>query len=99
MVWEDLRAWIEQLYAVHHARVEISVVLVPSDWKVTDGVNVRVYKQGVGSQATVLWENWRALEPCVGGSAESVALHLVSRALLELDNRKEEAERALPSLW
>lgn len=95
VAWEDCEAWIEQLYEEFHARVDLSVSLLPRSWKLCSAVSAVVYLQGIGKEKRILWESWEKFTPSVVGGAESAAIKLVSRALLELSDRSEEvAEQA-----
>lgn len=93
VVWEDLRPWVEQLYAEFHARVDIEITLVPEDWRIVSAVSVSVYVPHVGDRRDCLWHDWLKLEPTVTGGAESLALRLVSKALLELSADRDRSER------
>lgn len=93
VVWEDCAPWIDQLYEEHHARVDISVSMIPEAWHLTSAVSISVFVQGVGEQKRELWAGWTRLEKTVYGSAESAVLKMVSQALLELSADKERSER------
>ena len=96
--WTDLEAWVEQLYEDHHARLTVEVVLVPLGWNISWGVRISIWTQWGDQGRRELYQEWRAMQPDEVGVAESLALQMASRGLLELEQRKERAERQAPLL-
>ena len=93
VAWEDLKPWIDQLYEEFHARVDISVSVLPETWKLTSAVSVAVYTQGLRAERRELWADWKPLEPTVYGGVESAVLRMISQCLLELSGDRERSER------
>ena len=92
--WVDLQPWIDQIWEELHAKVDISVVLIPEAWHLHSGVTVTLFRSGVGKERQDIWINWTAFDRNQVGAAESAALKLIAQALLEIQRELEAAKRA-----
>lgn len=91
--WEDVENWVQALYEDFHLRCRVQVhVAVPAD-KVDSAVMVEVFRVGARQHTDELWSDWRRLELRAPHHAEHLAIELLSRAWLDLDLGKRQAER------
>lgn len=91
--WDDLTAWIEQLYAEHGCRTRIGVSMEPERYQLRPTVTVEIYRTRADGKQESVYREWRSFDNKSKGGAEKVALQLLSQMLLELDREQERAER------
>jgi hypothetical protein len=99
VTWEDIEPWIQQLEEGHGVYVNVEVLLqgVPSG--LPPAVRVTGYRVGVGHEMTEVFREWRTFTLRAVGEVERDVLHLLSTALLGLDNDKWRAEHSQSSLF
>src|SRR6185369_11781135 len=93
VVLEDLEAWHQQVYEEMHATCRYEVYDPPSHWNVNAAVTLRVVVVGPGKAENELWSDYSVIKRTETGAIEAAMLRLVSRALLELQQEVERAER------
>jgi|KBSSwiStaDraftv2_1062776.scaffolds.fasta_scaffold1684460_2 hypothetical protein len=94
VVWEDLRAWVEQLWGTHGVQVEVLIRLVPSKAGIASAVIVNFIRANPGKGQSALTSEWGTFDTKHEGGAEKMALRLVSHKLLQLDNEAAAAEQS-----
>jgi len=91
--WEDLQAWVDQLYEDHQVRLDIQVCLHPLGDTLAPAVVVTARRRNRKG----LWEevkrDYRPFRTRAVGMVERESLQMVSQLLLELDNDKAAAEQ------
>jgi hypothetical protein len=95
--WEDIEAWLQQLYEEHGVYVNVEILLqgVPTGLK--PAVRVNGYYASVGHSTREAFSEYRVFELSSTGEVERDALHILSQALLALDNDRWRAEQG--NLW
>jgi hypothetical protein len=97
--WEDLRAWVEQLYSKHGVLCAFTVQVPVDKAGINAGVSLDAWKAGPKGTRQAVCHAWQLIDATVCGSASAAALHLVSRLLLEMDEEVARAERDGGPLW
>ncbi len=97
--WTDLHAWVEQLYSEYGFQTSIELTLPAECHHLNPGVAVTLRKPAVGLKGTVEYREWAIFNPEETGGAEAVALRLISRMLLTLDNEQALAQAKQQSLF
>lgn len=93
VVWEDLRAWVEQLYNHHGVLVTFTVHLLPDSVHLKPGLTMTAYRPRGALPPVVVRTDWRIVDTMVMGHAAKEGLQMVSKLLLELDNEEWQAEQ------
>jgi hypothetical protein len=97
VTWEDLEPWLQQLEEGHGVYVNVEVLLQGLPAGLKPAVRVTGYRVGVGHERSEVFCEWSVFTLRNVGEVESRALHMLSTALLALDNDKWLAEGR--SLW
>jgi hypothetical protein len=90
--------WIEQLYGDHGVQVSIQVHILPERCGLNPTVEVELFRVVNGPKIEVIRRDTQVLLTEDVGHAEALALRMLSRGLLDLENEKERAERQT-ELW
>lgn len=91
--WQDLEAWVEQLWEEFGGQVDFSIKLPSSVHSINPAVCLTITKRGVGREQRVLYEDWGVFRWAESGHCEKVALQLISKALLTLEHDRDVSER------
>lgn len=91
--WEDLRAWVEQLWGTHGALAKVTIQLMPLKTHVASAVVLDVTKPSLTGASGWQRSRWQTFDTTVVGGAEAAALQLISRVLIELDDEAARAEQ------
>ena len=97
--WLDLEPWLQQLEEQYGVYVSVEVLLQGLPNGLQPAVRVTGYTVGVGKERVEKFSDWRVFSLQNVGEVESRALHIVSQALLVLDNENWRAEQRQTSLW
>lgn len=97
--WIDLEPWVQQLEEQYGVYVGVEVLLQGLPNGLQPAVRVTGYRLGVGSEKKEVFTDWRTFDLNHIGDVERLALHIVSQALLVLDNESWRAEQRQSSLW
>jgi hypothetical protein len=98
-VWRDLKPWVEQLYEDHKVYLNIRVHLFADMLDMRSTVEVLAYRVLKGREIENIACLTEVLITNDQGHAEALALRMVSRILLELENEKARAERQTDLLF
>lgn len=93
VVWEDLRAWVEQLWGSYGCLVKVEVCLMPSKTHVASAVVCEFTRPLGTSGQTETVRRWLGFDTRTVGGAESAAIQVVSRFLLDLEQLTRQAEQ------
>lgn len=86
VVWEDARAWVEQLWGTHGALVTVEMRLMPTKTQVSSAVVVTVERMATNGVPGRQERVWQVFSPRDPGSAEAAAVQLLSSVLLRWDD-------------
>lgn len=90
--WEDLRPWVEQLYAQFGLQTTVEVVLPADRHAISPGIVLICKKPRGAWGADVELRDWCTFNPNETGAAESAALRMISAMLLRLEDDRAESE-------
>lgn len=93
VTWEDLEPWIQQLEEAHGVYVNVEVHLQGLPVGLTPAVRVTGYRVGLGHERNEVFSEYRTFALRAVGQVEREALHMLSTALLALDNDKWREEQ------
>lgn len=91
--WEDYDGWVQALYDDFGLQVRTIVVVTSGPSAVRPGVVVECYKARSGGKQEEAWRGDLPLNVRAPHHAEHCAVQLVSRAWLDLDLARQQAER------
>jgi hypothetical protein len=97
--WADLEPWLQQLFEQYGVLVDIEVLLQGLPQGLKPAVRVTGYTVAIGGKKTERFSDWRVFSLSSIGEVEKYALHIVSQALLVLDNEAWRAEQSQSSFW
>lgn len=99
VTWDDLEPWVQQLHEEHGVLLTVTVHLEGITTGLKPAVRVVGRRWREGTQYDEIFNNWTVFDLRSIGEVEKHALHLVSTALLALDNDKWRAERSQTPLF
>jgi len=99
VTWEDIEPWLQQLEETHGVYVSVEILLQGLPAGLPPAVRVTGYRLGVGHERSESFSEWRTFTLRAVGEVERDVLHIVSSALLCLDNDKWTAEQGQLSLF
>jgi hypothetical protein len=97
--WVDIEPWLQQLHEQYGVLVDVEVLLQGLPQGLKPAVRVTGYTVAVGGKKTEKFSDWRVFGLASIGEVEKYALHIVSQALMVLDNEAWQAERRQSSFW
>jgi len=97
--WVDLEAWLQQLHEQYGVFVSVEVQLQGLCAGLKPAVRVTGYTYPDGRTPVEKFSDYRVFSLGSVGEVEKYALHIVSQALLVLDNEAWRAEQSQSSFW
>jgi hypothetical protein len=97
--WNDLEPWVAQLHESHGVVVHIVIQLEGMASGLKPAVRALGRRWVIGDTFTQVFDDWRTFDQANPGEAEHLALYMLSKALLALDNDKWLAEQGQSSLF
>lgn len=98
VLWRELQPWVDQLFEEHGLRSSIIVSMEATISKLRPTIVVELFRTLPGGKVEMIRREYTQFDVNAKGSAESLAIRMMSRMLLDLDNEKERAERQA-SIW
>lgn len=97
--WVDLEPWLQQLHEQYGVFVSVEVQLQGLCAGLKPAVRVTGVTYPDGKNAEEKFTDWRVFSLENVGEVEKYVLHIVSQALLVLDNEAWRAEKEQASFW
>lgn len=97
--WEDLEPWIQSLYEDHGVMVRCTVHLEGLQAGLRPAVRVTGSRYNASGEVVPAFEEYRTFTLRSVGEVEKLCLHILSTALLSLENDKWRAERGYGPLF
>lgn len=95
----DLEPWLQQLHEDHGVMVNVTVQLEGLPVGLKPAVRVVGRRWRTGQTYDEVFNDWKVFDLGCIGMVESIALQLISHALMTLENDKWIAERGQSSLF
>jgi len=97
--WIDLESWLQQLHEQYGVFVSVEVQLQGLCSGLKPAVRVTGVTYPDGRNAVEKFSDWRVFNLGSVGEVEKYALHIISQALMVLDNEAWKAEQSQSSFW